>query len=203
MLYDYVNIMTLCYFVLCGISVFRAIWSVNTPTVSSSSDAPGGSPIVRSAAATSEGVGGQIFRSMLETAQNNPVEFRVVIDILVHRIHWGQEISGCVDNTNSVINSTTSIAGNMDKDAESKYMPSEVKVWVHSSGNSSSCPVELVCPPLTVVSMHSCFLSACINELISYWSTIPDIKGKVTKQGQFPPDFRALEGEFDIWQEVN
>jgi hypothetical protein len=152
-----------------------------------------------------------MFKNMFETAQSDPGEFRAIVEVLLHRLKWssaGKPPTGPQGGSELGSESGAEAAPQI---ALSDRLSGGSKVWVRgamkeqrgpSSAADSVCPVEVQCPHISLVRWHSAQLADEIIELTKYWEGIPDIKSKLSKAGSIPPEFKALEGDFEIWQEV-
>ena len=156
---------------------------------------------------------------MFDTAQSDPGEFRAIVEVLLHRLKWSsaEQVSRGAKREGE---SGGSSGESMSPDAAPQLALSDrlsggCKVWVRTAavreprGSSASslvdsgmCPVEVLCPHISLVRWHSSRLADDITELMKHWQGLPDIKNKLSKAGTIPAEFRVLEGEFEIWQEV-
>lgn len=151
---------------------------------------------------------GAIFRMMLMTAQNDPAEFRIVVEILVHRLHWS--LAAAEESIQTELNS-------FDADASlASRLSTGCCVWVlspdlvnlsvvGSKQISKQHPVDMQCPPLSLIYWHSAVLGNVISELQVHWDNI-GLKSTqlVNNQSSISDyDIRLLPGEYDVWQEVH
>ena len=157
--------------------------------------------------------GGGIFEMMLETAQSDPAEFRVVIDVLVHRIHWGQtQASALSSSSGTKLAEEPAAVSNMENLIGSRLSTGSC-VWVLSPAindpiatqkKETRHPVSLQCPPINLIYWHSVPLGDVLNELCSYWEGLGLLSQRGGEQHAAlrANDLRLLPGEYDVWQEV-
>lgn len=154
-----------------------------------------------------EAVGnGEMLRSMLEMSQHDPAEFRLVLDILIHRIHWVREINF---EAKGVDASPSALFGSGDsKEIPVGPLSGGGTVWVlspgittsvHSNGTGAQYPVELHCPPLSLICFHSIKLGKTISDLQSHWNAI---KAEYSHKATSVEPVDLLPGDYEIWQEV-
>ena len=202
----------------------RLVWAAKKPTASESSSGP---PPLDSAEQdnhrnSSEHNSGEVLRLMIQSSLHDPAEFRVIIEVLVHRIRWTEEelkFNGCYSHSD--IAESVCVADS-DKGAEgslSSRLSGGAYVWVLSpavDANANSGlsrtkveddtrhPVELQSPPLSLIHWHSAVLGEYISDLQSHWISLglQPVKSTVLKYDSIPSDMRLLNGEYDIWQEV-
>lgn len=154
---------------------------------------------------------------MLTTAQSDPAEFRVVIDILVHRIHWGQTqvASNLIKSTETIATEEQASVPNAEEGSLTSRLSAGSCVWVlspaindpgSSQKKETRHPVSLQSPPINLIYWHSIPLGDLIKELCSYWEGL----GLMSTQGGGQQHaalrangLRLLPGEYDVWQEVS
>lgn len=150
---------------------------------------------------------------MLETAQHDPGEFRVITEVLLHRIQWAQAANIDSGNSQPLSPGKQAQADNVKIDSLSSRLSSGGYVWVmspHLPGNAAGAksrkpaghPVDMQSPPLSLIHWHSATLGNIIQELQTYWDGL-GMKPQHSGSSYFAKeDIMLLPGEYEIWEEV-
>lgn len=146
---------------------------------------------------------------MLQTARSDPAEFRVVAEVLAHRLHWAHrravEEEPPAEEAAPEAEAGRSLA---------ERLSGGQCVWVLSPALAAAeagqrrgppqHPVDMQSPPLSLIYLHSTALGDTIKALLVYWDELglrPPQRGGA-RPSVMPEGVRLLPGEYDVWQEV-